>query len=104
MRTYSLSQNTDTKPADAVTITQYACSDAGGDALASNSSRRFLWITNIGSGDAYIKFGATNATTANSQYLKASGGTVFFDQVVPTEKITAVCSAGVTTTLSIAVV
>jgi len=104
MRTYSLSQQKDTKPADAVTITQYACSDAVGDALAASASRRFLWITNIGTADAYIKFGATNATTANSQLLKSGGGTVFFDQLVPTQKITAVCAAGQTTTLSVAVV
>jgi len=102
MRTYSLSQTTEQKPIDAVTIVQYACSDTVGDALAVNVSRRFLWITNIGSGDAYIKFGTTDATTSNSQILKANGGTVFFDTSVPTQKVTAICSAGVTTTLSVA--
>lgn len=102
MRTYSLSQTNEQKPVDAVTVAQYACSDTVGDALAANASRRYLWITNIGAGDAYIKFGATDATTSNSMILKSGGGTVFFDQLVPTQKITAVCAAGVTTTLSVA--
>jgi len=68
-----------------------ATANTSKQALASNSSRRYLLIQNISDTDMYFNFGAT-ATTDNMLITKNGGGIVFESGYVPTDAVNVICS------------
>jgi len=93
VRSYSLAQQPDAQPVDSVTVdNQVSVGNTSTTILAANASRRFLWITNTGTNDIYINFGA--AATTSKHLIKASGGTVLFDQTVPTQAVYGITASG----------
>jgi len=81
---------------NATTDTDVSVGGSSTTLLAANTNRRYIGVVNTGSSDIRIRFNQA-ATTGTGIQLKASGGAIVFDRVVPTGALNAISESGTNT-------
>lgn len=75
---------------------QESVTAVAGDKVDANTARKYLLLVNGGATDCFVNFNTT-CTTANGILIKADGGHLEFDKIVPTTACSAITASGSTT-------